>query len=129
MFVGILATSLFCGYPRVKSVRIRCFSGPYFPAFGLNTEIYCKSLYSVQMRENTDQKNTECGHFLRSVCFGLPSVFYEGSLINQIRFALIFFVFLIQPKIASKLQNLCITITRQKEPEDVFYRKCVFKNI
>ena len=28
----------------------------YFPAFGLNTEIYCKSLYSVQMRENTDKK-------------------------------------------------------------------------
>ena len=24
----------------VKSVRIRSFSGPYFPAFGLNTEIY-----------------------------------------------------------------------------------------
>ena len=25
---------------RVKSVRIRSFSGPYFPAFGLNTERY-----------------------------------------------------------------------------------------
>ena len=24
----------------VKSIRIRSFSGPYFPAFGLNTEIY-----------------------------------------------------------------------------------------
>ena len=24
----------------VKSVRIRSYSGPYFPAFGLNTEIY-----------------------------------------------------------------------------------------
>ena len=24
----------------VKSVRIRSFPGPYFPAFGLNTEIY-----------------------------------------------------------------------------------------
>ena len=31
----------------VKSVRIRRFSGPYFPAFGLNT----------------DQKNSEYGHF------------------------------------------------------------------
>ena len=28
----------------VKSVRIRSFSGPYFPAFGLNTEIYSVSL-------------------------------------------------------------------------------------
>ena len=26
------------------------------------------SLYSVQMRENTDQKNSEHGHFSRSVC-------------------------------------------------------------
>ena len=37
---------------RVKSVRIRSFSGPYFPAFGI--------------RENTDQKNPEYGHFSRS---------------------------------------------------------------
>ena len=28
----------------VKSVRIRSFSGPYFPAFGLNTERYSVSL-------------------------------------------------------------------------------------
>ena len=34
----------------VKSVRIQSFSGPY----------------SVQMRENTDQKNSEYGLFLRS---------------------------------------------------------------
>ena len=36
----------------VKSVRIRSFSGPYFFAF--------------RMRENTDQKNSEYGHFSRS---------------------------------------------------------------
>ena len=28
----------------VKKVRIRSYSGPYFPAFGLNTERYCLSL-------------------------------------------------------------------------------------
>ena len=28
----------------VKSVRIRSYSGPYFPAFGLNTESYGVSL-------------------------------------------------------------------------------------
>ena len=28
----------------VKSVRIRSFSGPYFPAFGLNTEIFSANL-------------------------------------------------------------------------------------
>ena len=37
----------------VKSVRIRNFPGPYFPAFGLNT----------------DQKNSEYGHFSRIVSF------------------------------------------------------------
>ena len=34
----------------VKSVRIRSYSGPYFPTFELNT----------------DQNNSEYGHFLRS---------------------------------------------------------------
>ena len=47
----------------VKSVLIQSFSGPYFPAFHPNTE----NSYSVRMRENTDQKNSEYGHFSRSV--------------------------------------------------------------
>ena len=49
----------------VKNVRIRSFSGPYFPAFGLNTARYT-SPYAIQMRENTDQKNSEYRHFSRS---------------------------------------------------------------
>ena len=44
-----------------ESVRIWSFSGSYFPAFGLNTE-----KYGVSLREDTDQKNSECGHFSRS---------------------------------------------------------------
>ena len=51
-------------YHCVKSVPIRSYSGPYFPAFGLNT-------YSVQMRENADQNNSKYGHFLRSACENL----------------------------------------------------------
>ena len=39
-----------CAVHYVKSVRIRGFSGPYFPAFGLKT----------------DHKNSEYGHFSRS---------------------------------------------------------------
>ena len=35
----------------MKRVRIRSYSGPYLPAFG--------------MRENTDQNNSEYGLFLR----------------------------------------------------------------
>ena len=47
------------------TLREKCingfFSGQYFPAFGLS-----KSPYSVQMRENTDQKNSVFEHFSRS---------------------------------------------------------------
>ena len=38
----------------VKSVQIRSFSGPYFPAFGLNTETY--ALYRISLRIQS-----ECG--------------------------------------------------------------------
>ena len=47
----------------VGSVRIRSFSGPFFPAFGLNTN-------RIQMRENTVKKNSEFGHFSHSVMMG-----------------------------------------------------------
>ena len=62
----------------VKSVRIRSYSGPYFPAFGLNAE---RSPYSVQMQEKTDQNNSEYrGHFSRRIlvlcCFQEA---YNGS--------------------------------------------------
>ena len=47
----------------VKSVRIRSFSGPYFPAFGLNTDIYSVYLhispYLAGMWGNMDQKNSK----------------------------------------------------------------------
>ena len=43
------------------SLRENCpnselFSASYFPAFGLNTEIYSKSPYSVRIYENTKKK-------------------------------------------------------------------------
>ena len=47
----------------IKSVHIRSYSGPHFPAFGL--KVLCIFPYSVQMWENTDQNNSEYGHFLR----------------------------------------------------------------
>ena len=53
---------------RAKSVQIRSFSGPYFPVFGLNMEIY-----GVQIRENTDQKNSVFGQFLRSESYETKS--------------------------------------------------------
>ena len=51
---------------KLKIVRIRDFSGSHFPICGLFTERYCISPYSVRMWENTDQKNSRYGHFLRS---------------------------------------------------------------
>ena len=48
-----------------ESVSVGSFSGPLFPAFGLNTERYSVSL--AQMRENADENNSEYGLFLRSV--------------------------------------------------------------
>ena len=39
-----------------------------FSTFGLNTERHGVMRYSVQMRGNTDHKNSEYGHFSRSGC-------------------------------------------------------------
>ena len=47
----------------MKSVQIRSFSGPYFPAFGLSI-----SPYSVRMRENN---NSVFGHFSCSARYRL----------------------------------------------------------
>ena len=49
-------------YYYVKSVHIRSYSGPHFPAFELNTE-----RDMAQMPENADQNNSEYGKFLRIV--------------------------------------------------------------
>ena len=57
--------NLYC----VKSVRIPRSSGPHFLAFRLYTEGLCItriSPYSVRMRENPDQNNSEYGQFSRS---------------------------------------------------------------
>ena len=53
----------------LKSVRIRSYSGPHFPAFGLNTERYGVSLrIQSECWKIADQNNFEYGHFLRSDC-------------------------------------------------------------
>ena len=71
-----------CNYLCVKSVHIRSFSGPHFSAFELNTERYYP--YSIRMRENTDQKNSEYRHFLRSVYFNWFIYFPSQCFINSI---------------------------------------------
>ena len=63
-------------YHCLKSVRIRRYSGPHFPAFGLNTERYSVSPYSVRMQKNVDHNNSEYGHFSRSVLFACFTFLY-----------------------------------------------------
>ena len=54
-------------YHCVKSDRICSFSGAYFLRI---------PSYSVRMRENTDQKNSEYGHFSRSVYSSASELIY-----------------------------------------------------
>ena len=43
------------------------FSGPHFPAFGLNTERYGVSLrIQSECRKIQPRKDSKCGHFSRS---------------------------------------------------------------
>ena len=43
---------------RIQRVRILSYSGAHFPELRLNI-----SMYSVRMRENANQNNSEYGHF------------------------------------------------------------------
>ena len=48
----------------LKSVHIRSFSGPHFPHWTEYGHLQGKFLYSVQIRENTDEENSKHGQFL-----------------------------------------------------------------
>ena len=56
-----------------KESKYGVFSDPYFPAFRLNTEIYGKSPYSVQIQENTDQKKLRIWTFFAQ-CYSWTSL-------------------------------------------------------
>ena len=119
----ILSFLLCWSYNWVKNVRIRSYSGPYFPAFWLNTvfsrirteyrEIRCISPYSNQMRENTDQSNSEYGQFLlkfkfclsSSICWKTFVIFAHDKL--QLLF--------LKKKISRDLFFLCINYQTDKK--------------
>ena len=84
-----------------KSVLIRRFSYPYFPAFGLNT-IQIISPYSVRMRENTDQKNSELRHFYAVFPYWIPYV--------EIAFRLPFWIACLNWRLNYFTMNLLILI-------------------
>ena len=75
----------------VKSVRIWSYSGPYFPALGLNTEIKSKltesklTLYKVRIYEfclnvvKYGPENSNCGRFSPSdICSGMKKLFKDS---------------------------------------------------
>ena len=63
-----------------KVSKYGVFSGPYFPAFGMNTEIYSvnwrKSLYSVGIQKNMHQEKLLFGNFSR-VTYFVASPLYQ----------------------------------------------------
>ena len=67
-----------CRLQCVKRALIRSFSGPYFPAFGLNLSLFSPSA------ENTNQEKSEYGNFSWSVClFNLRPVPKENIRDNR----------------------------------------------
>ena len=69
----------------VKSVRIRSFSGPYFPAFGVKMVRYSVSLriqYKREKMRTRKTSNTDTFHVVnnsRTVAFPLEIFFYYFS--------------------------------------------------
>ena len=78
-FEDFLPTEFFLTYPIlcVKSVRIRNYSGPHFPEFGLNTERCSVTLcrYSVSLRIQS-----ECGK-MRTRIIQSTDTFYAVILV------------------------------------------------
>ena len=66
----------------VKSVRIRSYSSPYFPSFGLNTE-RSVSPHSVRMQRNTDQNNSEYGHYLCNAVLVIDVIIFDKYRSNR----------------------------------------------
>ena len=70
-----------------KVSKYGAFSGPYFPVFGLNTEIY----WIWRTQENTDQKNSVFGHFSRSAISRHwylsipPKIIRKSNVFNEYR--------------------------------------------
>ena len=98
-FIQGICHFLFIRYSQIivtawKVSKYGVFSGPYFPVFGLNTEIYGKSSYSFRIQENTAQKKlriwTLCAVCLKRGLFWwkIYSCFYFYNITQK--FLLIF---------------------------------------
>ena len=75
----------------IKSVQIRSFLWSVFSRIQTKYgDLLCKSRYFVRMRENTDQKNSEFGHFSSSAggspcCLkSIPNINYHAHGISML---------------------------------------------
>ena len=82
----------------VESIRIRRFSGQYFPAFGLNTEyLSVFSPYGVYLRIQSKcgkirtRKNSVFGHLSRSDCTAWKLAVHFPSNLADLKIVEIFF--------------------------------------
>ena len=63
----------------VKSVRIRSFSDPHFPAFGLNTERYGVSICIQSKRGKIRTRKTpNTNTFHKVIACDFENIIYEG---------------------------------------------------
>ena len=75
--IGIRLMTI-CLYHCVKSLQIRSFFCSVYACIRTEYgEILLISLYSVRIRENTDQKNSVFEHFSRIVCVPEFKIFYS----------------------------------------------------
>ena len=94
--------------------KYRVFSGPYFPVFGLNTEIF--SPYSIRIQENADQKklriwtlSTQWGPYRNSF---MKELTWFWKLRNKI-----------QRKVNNSIYSSCFIIT------EAVVRRCFAKKV
>ena len=66
-------------YHCVKGVRIRSFSGPYFPAFGLNTDRY-GVIQRYRKNSNTDTFHVVYGSNIFQMLFVIPQKILWGAI-------------------------------------------------
>ena len=68
-----------------KVSKYGVFSGPYFPIFGLNTEIYSVNLcIQSEYRKIRTRKNSVFGYFSRSESITTNYIIFQGYLSNTI---------------------------------------------
>ena len=68
-----------------KVSKYGVFSGPYFPAFGLNTERDSISPYSVRMRENAEQKKTHIWTLFTQCVYSINWVIKNKYIMLELR--------------------------------------------